>query len=236
MEFDSVFFINVLFKLTEGLYYTLALTFFSLLLAFIPALFIANYKIKYGNNFIVHILDFIMGFIRSTPLILQLLLFFSFAPSLLNFIVIKLNLGINVFDEIEPFYYALFIFTLQAISLMSEQLRAALLAIDKGQYEAAVITLNSKYKAYIHIILPQALVIALPNLTNLTVSLIKGTALAFVIGVSDILAIAKIEAAFAYNFLEAYLASFIYYVILCSSIDLLATLLEKKLSVYKVLA
>ena len=119
---------------------------------------------------------------------------------------------------------------------MSEQLRAALLAIDKGQYEAAVITLNSKYKAYIHIILPQALVIALPNLTNLTVSLIKGTALAFVIGVSDILAIAKIEAAFAYNFLEAYLASFIYYVILCSSIDLLATLLEKKLSVYKVLA
>ena len=177
-----------------------------------------------------------MGFIRSTPLILQLLLFFSFAPSLLNFIVIKLNLGINVFDEIEPFYYALFIFTLQAISLMSEQLRAALLAIDKGQYEAAVITLNSKYKAYIHIILPQALVIALPNLTNLTVSLIKGTALAFVIGVSDILAIAKIEAAFAYNFLEAYLASFIYYVILCSSIDLLATLLEKKLSVYKVLA
>lgn len=235
MEFDSEFFLEILFKLKDGLFFTLALTFVAMLFAFIPALLIANYKIKH-DNIVVHVIDFILSFIRSTPLILQLLLFYSFAPSVFNFIVQKLELNFNVFEALSPFYYALFIFSLQALALMSEQLRSALLAIDKGQYEAALITLNSKYEAYRHVILPQALIIALPNLTNLAINLIKGSALAFVIGVTDILAIAKIEAAFAYNYLEAYVASFIYYLVLCSSIDVVANLLEKKLSVYKVVS
>ena len=55
----------------------------------------------------------------------------------------------------------------------------------------------------------QALVVALPALCNITVNLIKGTSLAFLMTVKDIMAIGKVAASYGYNYLEAYLDVFL---------------------------
>lgn len=71
------------------------------------------------------------------------------------------------------------------------------------------------------IIIPQALVVALPSLCNVTVSLLKNTSLAFLMAVKDITATGKIAASYGYNYVEAYLDVFLVYIIVCSLVQVL---------------
>lgn len=83
------------------------------------------------------------------------------------------------------------------------------------------------------IIIPQALTSALPNICNLTVNLIKGTSLAFFMGIKDIMAAAKIQAAYGYNYIEAYLEVFILYIIVCTVVQVLYKIFEKHVGLYR---
>jgi L-cystine transport system permease protein len=86
------------------------------------------------------------------------------------------------------------------------------------------------------IIMPQALVNALPNLCNLTVNLIKASSLAFIMTAKDITAIARIEASFGYNYIEAYIVIFVMYIILCSLTQLLFNMAETRAGRYRAAA
>ena len=77
------------------------------------------------------------------------------------------------------------------------------------------------------IILPQVLAVSIPNLTNLTLSLMKATALVSVIGVSDILKGAQDAATMAYSFLEAYAAAALVFWGLGALIEQVGSRLEK---------
>ncbi|GAY76084.1 amino acid ABC transporter, permease protein [Sporolactobacillus inulinus] len=74
---------------------------------------------------------------------------------------------------------------------------------------------------------------ALPNIANTTLYLIKNSSLAFIMSVKDITAIAKTEAAFNYNFLEAYLVVWVYYLIICYAAEVVFYLLERYFSKYR---
>lgn len=87
-------------------------------------------------------------------------------------------------------------------------------------------------QAMIRIILPQAFVVALPNLGNQLVQLLKATSLAFTIGVLEIMGISRIIANDGYQFLETYLVSALIYWLLSIVFDLAFALLEKRVSVY----
>ena len=76
------------------------------------------------------------------------------------------------------------------------------------------------------IIIPQALVVALPNICNVTVGLLKSSSLAFLMTVQDITAIAKLKAAYAYNYIEAYSVIFILYIIRCTMVELIFKYIE----------
>jgi len=89
-------------------------------------------------------------------------------------------------------------------------------------------------QAYRRIIIPQALVSALPNLATTTVNLIKATSLGYAISLQEITLKAKVAANFGYNYLEAYIDIFIVYLILCIAVEQLFKYLEKRLSRYKV--
>ena len=91
----------------------------------------------------------------------------------------------------------------------------------------------SPVQAYVRIIIPQALVVALPNICNVTITLIKTTSLAFLMTVKDITAIVKIEAAYGFNYIEGYLNIWIIYIILCSVVEALFKLAERVLKAYR---
>lgn len=74
---------------------------------------------------------------------------------------------------------------------------------------------------------------ALPNICNTTVNLLKSTSLAFMMTVKDVTAIAKIDASFGYNYLEAYLVIFFLYILLCSLVQGVFYLAERGTAAYK---
>ena len=211
-----------------GVPVTLLIMVVSILLSFLPALFLALgqiYKVKGVRSFSV----IYLAFIRATPPILLILFFYSLFPSLLNSFFKSIGSHFNVF-EINPIYYAFIIFSLMTTGSLAEILRSAILTVDKGQLEAAQAIGLTNRQAYIRIGFPQALRAALPNLCNLVINLVKGTSLVFVMTIKDITAIAKVEASYGYQYFESYLVIFILYIVICGVIQWGFNRLEKRLT------
>ena len=232
MELDLDFMQETFLLVWQGAGVTLALTALSLVLAAPAAFCFAVLRVR-GQGIRGTIARLYVSFVRGTPLILQILLLYSLLPSLINALVKDLGLDINVFEAVDPFYYAVFIFTVNTIALLTEAFRSALRAIPKGQFEAGLAGGLSAFQTYVHVIIPQALVVALPSIANITVNLIKGTSLAFLMTVKDIMAVGKIAASYGYNYIEAYLDVFFVYLVLCTIVQLLFAAAERRVGAFR---
>ena len=223
---DLNYIVNTFLVTLKGIPVTLIIMVVAILLSFIPALLLALgqiYKVRGVRTFSVVYL----AFIRATPPILLILFFYSLFPSLLNQIFKSLGSQVDVF-KFNPLYYAFIIYSLMTTGSLSEILRSAILAVDKGQLEAAQAIGLTNFQAYRRIVFPQALRSALPNLANLVINLVKGTSLVFVMTVKDITALAKIEASHSYQYSESYLVIFVIYLIICGLIQWMFRGLEKR--------
>lgn len=216
-----------------GIPTTMRITIMALLIATPIGFYMALARIHH-IKFARQIVTLYISFIRGTPIVLQILIVYSLLPSLLNAFIKNIGWDINVFD-INPIIYAYIVFSLNTIASLSEVFRSALLTVNKGQLEAGLSIGLSRAQTYIRIIIPQALVVALPNICNVTINLIKGTSLAFIMTVKDITAIAKVEAAYGYNYIEAYIDVFLVYLIVCSITQILFKYLENHLGAYRAL-
>ena len=232
MELDFEFMRETFLLVWQGAGVTLSLTVLSLVLAAPIAFYFAVLRVR-GRRVGGTIVRCYVSFVRGTPLILQILLLYSLLPSLLNVVVKQAGLDVHVFDAVDPFWYAVFIFTINSIALLTEAFRSALLAIPKGQLEAGLASGLSAPATYLHVILPQALVVALPSICNITVNLIKGTSLAFLMTVKDIMAVGKIAASYGYNYIEAYLDVFVVYLVLCTIVQLLFAAAERRVGAFR---
>lgn len=232
MNINTEFMIQTFKDVLAGIPVTLELTFITLLISAPIAFFMALQKLeqkKVGGK----IVSGYVSFVRGTPIVLQILFLYSLLPTLLNYLIKEvLKLEFDIF-ALNPIVYAFIVFSLNTIAVLSEVFRSALLTVAQGQMEAALSIGLSKRQAYIRIIIPQALVSALPNLCNATISLMKSTSLAFMMTVKDVTAIAKVKAAYGYNYIEAYLVIAVVYIFLCSIIQLVYLAVEKRVSFYK---
>jgi len=93
----------------------------------------------------------------------------------------------------ERFTAAIIGFTLNYAAYFAEIFRGGLLSIDKGQYEAAQVLGLNKIQTFIKVILPQMLKVALPSITNESITLIKDTSLLYAVSVPEILHYAKVS-------------------------------------------
>ncbi len=89
--------------------------------------------------------------------------------------------------------------TLVLMAVSEEIFRAGITSIPKGQWEAARSTGLSYGQALINVVLPQALRLTIPPLTNRTIAITKGTALASVVAVGEILGMASSAVSNSYN-------------------------------------
>ena len=210
--------IATFFESLKGVPITLFITFFALIAALPLGLLFAIARLK-KIPVLSQLARLYTLIIRGTPLILLILLFYSFVPSFLNTFFKAHDIGIDIF-KVNPLFYACTVFLLVAIAAVAEIFRSALLAVDGGQFEAGKVANLSTFHIYARIILPQALVSSLPNLCNLAITLVKGTSLVFVMTVKDITAIAKIQASYGYNYAESYLVIFAIYSLICTGIQL----------------
>jgi L-cystine transport system permease protein len=226
MLLDFDFMLKTFWAAVKAIPVTLEITLISILLAVLPAYGMAMCRLK-KRPVTAKISSVFISFMRGTPVVLQILIVYSLMPSLLNSFFKRYFPSVNIFD-INPIVYALVVFTLNTSASLSEVIRSAMQTVDRGQYEAALCAGLNHFQAYTRIIIPQAMVSALPNVCNLTVSLVKNTSLAFMMTVKDITAVAKIQASYGFNYIEAYLDIFVIYIIVCSIVQLLFRLAEKR--------
>lgn len=160
--------------------------------------------------------------LRCTPSIVLLFLVYYGIPAIGN------NFGVNL-NNIDKAIFVVVAFTLQFAALMSEVIRSAYLSIDKGQFEAGVSVGLSPLQAYRRIIFPQALVVALPNFGNSLIALLQEGALAYTIGLIDVVGKAELIIASNYNThaLEIFLALAVIYWVLSILIEQFFLKLEK---------
>lgn len=163
--------------------------------------------------------------LRCTPSIVLLFLTYYGIPAIAS------NFGADL-NDVDTAIYVIITFTLQFGALMSEVIRTAYQSIDRGQFEAAVSVGLSDMQAYRRIILPQAFVVALPNFGNSLLELLKEGALAYTIGLIDVMGKANLIIAGNYNAhaLEIFIALSIIYWILSIAIEQFFLKLEKVFS------
>ena len=119
-------------------------------------------------------------------------------------------------------------YSLNAGAYLTESIRAAIQAIDKGQMEAAQSVGMTMSQAMIRIILPQAAKISLPVFANFFIGLLKDTSLAFTAAVPEIMGQAKIQAGRASRFFEAYIDAALIYWIICIILERILAVIEKR--------
>ena len=173
------------------------LTLFMALIGMFFALILAS-VMAVERVFQVPVLDIFVrlfiSFFRGTPLLVQLFLFYYGLPQVLSFL--------TTIDGVTATIMGL---TLHFSAYMAESIRAAILGVDRSQWEAAQAVGMTQVQMMGHIILPQAARVAAPTLVNYFIDMIKGTSLAFTLGVTELMGATQKEAAGSFLYFEAFL-------------------------------
>ncbi|KAB2330010.1 amino acid ABC transporter permease [Cytobacillus depressus] len=218
-------------EVLKGVPVTLLIAVISMILGIIFGLIIALcriYKVPIVNRIVV----VYVSFIRGVPMIVLLFVLFYGIPALFDLINKQLGWSLDA-DQISPVIYAMIAYTLNTAAYQSEIFRASINATHSGQMEAAYSVGMTTAQALRRIILPQALVLSLPNLGNTFIGLIKATSLAFAVKVIEIMGTAKIIANDGYKYLEMYLVAAVIYWMLCFVFEVLFAQLERKMRRYE---
>ena len=156
-----------------------------------------------------------ISIIRGTPLLVQLFIVFYALP----------QIGV----KIDPFLAAIIAFSLNVGGYAAEVIRAAILSVPVGQWEAAYMVGMGRTRTLGRIILPQAARVSVPPLSNTVISLVKDTSLATLILVTELFRVAQQIAATSYAFMELYLTAALVYWVFCFVLSIGQNALERRL-------
>lgn len=153
--------------------------------------------------------------IRGTPMLVQLCIVFYGLPALGIFI--------------NPIPAAIIGFSLNIGAYASETVRAAILSVPKGQWEAGYSIGMTHFQTFRRIIAPQAFRVAVPPLSNTFIGLFKDTSLASVVTVTELFRVAQEVANRAYDFLPVYIEAGLVYWCFCAVLFFAQARIEKRM-------
>ncbi|MCW2134645.1 amino acid ABC transporter membrane protein, PAAT family [Arthrobacter sp. VKM Ac-2550] len=200
-----------------GIRGTIPLSLASFFLGLVLALIVALMRLS-GNKVISAIARGYVSVIRGTPLLVQLFVIFYGLPSI----------GV----VIDPWPSAIIAFSLNVGGYAAEVIRAAILSVPKGQWEAGHTIGMSPVTTLRRIILPQAARVSVPPLSNTFISLVKDTSLASLILVTELFRQAQEIAAFSQEFMVLYVEAAVIYWVFCLILSSGQSQLEKRLDRY----
>lgn len=171
---------------------------------------------------------FILGF-RGTPLLVQLYIaYFGVGQILASVPSIRYSPLWPLFRG--AYIYAYFTLSLNTAAYCGEIWRGAILGVPKGQSEAGRSLGLSRARIMLSIVLPQALRIALPSIGGQNILLLKGTALAAMITVFELMAAANLVRAQTFRVYEPLLAAAVAYFLLAVVITSGFGLVERRIA------
>jgi polar amino acid transport system permease protein len=200
----------------EAAWVTLYLTVVSMALGIAGGLLLA--LMKTGRVAPVRwVADFYIWLFRGTPVLLQLIFVFNVLPSF----------GLTL----TPISCAIVALSLNEAAYMAEIIRGGLLGVDKGQRIAAHMLGLNPIQSLRYVVLPQTMRLILPPTGNQLIGMLKTSALASVVAVSDLLLTAQRQAAGNFDYIGSLTAAAIYYLILTTAFTFVVRHFERRLDV-----
>ena len=207
--FNSEVFLQSLPQLLWGLVVTLEIGVTSIVCGLAGGLLLAVGRL-YSPRFIERAIRFYIDIFRSIPLLVLLIVIYYALP----FVSIRLS----------PFLSAVTALSLVSAAYTAEIFRAGIEAIHRGQFEASAALGLSNKDTMIDVILPQAIRIVIPPLTNNCINVLKDTALASVVAMPDLLKQATQAQALAANPTPLIGAAIIYIALLWPMVEVVGRL------------
>ncbi len=203
--------------LRGGLVGTIPLALASFAIGLVLALGIALLRLS-ANPVLSFVGRAYVSLIRGTPLLVQLFVVFYGLPSI----------GVVV----DPWPSAIIAFSLNVGGYAAEVIRAAILSVPQGQWEAAYTIGMPRTLTLRRIVLPQAARVSVPPLSNTFISLVKDTSLASLILVAEAFRAAQEIAAFSSEFMLIYMEAALVYWLICTVLSFGQDRIEKRLERY----
>lgn len=220
-------YIKMLKAMLDGSVTSLEVFFLTLLFSIPLALVIAFGRMS-KNKALSGTTNVFLLVIRGTPLMLQLLVVY-FGPGL--FVRWLVSKGFDVSFKWNRFVAAIVALSINYAAYFAEIYRGGIESIPKGQYEAAKVLGYTSNQTFFRIVLPQVIKRIIPAMGNEVITLVKDTALVSVIGVSELLLVAKERQSSLFSFMPLFIAGALYF-FMNWIVSICFQKLEKKLSYY----
>ena len=219
MDFSRVF-NEAMPILLEGLKLTVLVSLVSIAIGMVIGLLVC--LMKMSRNIVLRaIAGVYIWIIRGTPMLVQALIVFFGIPQLIQiwvkgFHFTALTAGIITLS-------------LNAGAYLAEIYRGGIMAVPKGQTEAARSLGLSQGQAMRKVVLPQAIKFSIPSLVNQFIITIKDTSILSAIGMAELVNKAKTYVGSTYTFFETYLVVAAMYLVIISILMIISNYIEKKL-------
>ncbi len=217
--YNSVIYDNRYKFILEGLFNTVLIAFFAVIIGIIIGSLVAiirHYhdstgKMKFGSK----IATIYVNVIRGTPVLLQLMIIY--------YVIFKsVNISIVLVGVLA--------FGINSGAYVSEIIRSGIISIDKGQMEAGYALGLNYSKIMRYIILPQAIKNVLPALGNEFITLLKETSAGAYIGILELTKASDIIASRTYDYFFPLLIIAFIYLIMTLGLSKLVNMMERRLS------
>ena len=217
--YQSLIYDNRYKFIIEGLFNTVIIALFSVLIGIVIGTLVALIRNNYDKNCKMKLGNFLakgyVDIIRGTPVILQLMIIY--------YVIFK-SVDISVI------LVGILAFGINSGAYVSEIIRAGIQSISDGQTEAGY-ALGLKYKQVMqYIILPQAIRNILPALGNEFITLLKETSVGAYIGIIELTKASDIIASRTYDYFFPLILIAIIYLIMTLGLSKLVNLLERRLN------
>lgn len=220
MSFDTQLFLDALtsWAFFRAALITIALTILSHACAILLSMPLAA-GLNSKHKPVVYAAKLYVGVFRALPALLLLLFVWNGLPQIWP-----------IFREtwFSPFVAALLALSLNEAAYQVEINRAAIGAVDKGQYGAGAALGLRRFQVIRLIVIPQALRVALPPTVNEFITLLKTTSLASVISLYELMAVTQQSVASTFRYAEFYAVASIYYLGAVSILMFLQSRLERR--------
>ena len=206
---------------------TLAL-FIAALIGFVAALMRVS-----GNPILSGIAAVYVYLFRGTPMLIQLIFWFNAVPIMFPNIYLALPfmdaplINASTTNIVTPFLAALAGLSLVEGAYMSEIIRGGIMAVDKGQREAATALGMVHRKVLTQVIIPQAGRIIIPAAGNQYIMLLKSSSLASAIGYLELLRVATDIYSSNFRVVELLAVAAVWYLVMTAFATAIQTVLEK---------
>lgn len=211
-------FIQIAYSLMEGTRTTIFM-FFIVIVTSLPLGFIFTFMARSRITPIRWLANGFIYVMRGTPLLLQLLFIYLGLPFIPY---------IGPYLKLDRMTAAIIGFVFNYAAYFAEIYRGGLLAVDKGQYEAAQVLGLNKWQTIFKVVLPQMFRVALPSITNEAITLVKDTALLYAVAVPELLHYTKVTVSRTAD-PTAFLVSAVIYLVMNTLLTMVLKRTEKKL-------